>query len=231
MRPIFAIVASAVGFAVTCWVVRNALRFIFRGQAQNPLGVALISAGVWLLFVRAFMLAVPLLVLGIILSLRNNVALSNGSTTRVSTVRSAHLEMFLDHESGTIDGRILTGEHEGQALSSLSLTDLLSYHAELQSDQDSVLLLETYLDSAQPDWRDQMDGNSSTHDDDKSPLSRQLSRDEAYQLLGLEAGCSDEDIRRAYHRLIKRVHPDGGGSAALTTRVTEARDRLFGDRH
>lgn len=41
--------------------------------------------------------------------------------------------------------------------------------------------------------------------------------------------CALTGIREAYHRLIKRVHPDSGGSAALTAQITEARNRLLGD--
>jgi hypothetical protein len=229
MQPILTVVASAVGFAITLWVVRSALRSIFRTQALNSLGIVLIAAGIGLFFFRAVTAAIPLLILGTVLLLQKNAAMVRGSTTPTSKVRSSQLEMTLDHETGTIDGRILTGKRQGQVLSNLALHELLRYHAEVQTDEESVKLFETFLDSAHPDWRDQKD-ESSARGEGTSPLSRQLSRDEAYQLLGLEAGCSEADIRSAYHRLIKRVHPDSGGSAALTAQITEARDRLLGDR-
>ncbi len=230
MQPILIVFASAVGFAISLWVVRSVLRSIFGTQAQKPLGVVLIAAGIWLFFFRAVTVAIPLLILGTVLLLRKNVVMASGSTTQTSKVRSAHLEMTLDHETGTIDGRILIGKRQGQVLSNLALHELLKYHAEIQMDEESVKLFETFLDSAHPDWRDQEDVNSA-RGEETSPLSRQLSRDEAYQLLGLEAGCSEEEIRRAYHRLIKRVHPDSGGSAALTAQITEARNRLLRDGH
>ncbi len=53
-----------------------------------------------------------------------------------------------------------------------------------------------------------------------------LSLREARDLLGLRAGASADDIRTAHHRLIARVHPDAGGSAALASRVNAARDLL-----
>jgi len=228
MQPILIVVSSAVGFAFTVWAVRSALRSIFRVQTQNLLGFVLIAAGIWLLLFRAVTVAIPILILGIVAVLQKNVAPAGGPVTQTSTVRSAHLEMSLDHETGTIDGLILTGNRQGQVLSNLALHDLLLYHDEVQTDEESVKLLETFLDSAHPDWREQKN-ESTIRNEDTSPFSRQLSRDEAYQLLGLEPGCSQEDIRRAYHRLIKRVHPDTGGSAVLMAQITEARDRLLGE--
>ncbi len=230
MKPILIFVASAVGFAIMLWIFRSVLRSIFRIQALNPMGVVLIAVGILLLFLRTAALAIPLLILGTVLLLRKNGGTASGPATQISKVRSAHLEMILDHETGTIDGRILTGQRQGQVLSDLSLHELLGYHAEVQADEESLKLFETFLDSAHPDWRDQKD-ESSAYGEETSPLLRQLSREEAYRLLGLEAGCSEADIRSAYRRLIKRVHPDSGGSAALTAQVTEARDRLLGDRH
>jgi DnaJ homolog subfamily C member 19 len=49
---------------------------------------------------------------------------------------------------------------------------------------------------------------------------------EARALLGLEKGASLEQIGEAHRRLIAKVHPDAGGSAALATRVNAARDAL-----
>lgn len=228
MQPILIVFASAVSFAVTLWAVLSVLRSIFRLHVPNPLGVVLIAAGIWLFFFRAIAFSIPLLILGTVLLLRKNGGMASGSTRQTSKVSSEHLEMTLDHETGAIDGRILSGNRQGQVLSDLALHELLKYCAEIQMDEESVKLLHTFLDSAHPDWRDKED-ESSTRGEETSPLSRQMSRDEAYKLLGLEVGCDEEDIRKAYHRLIKRVHPDSGGSAALMAQVTEARDRLLGD--
>jgi DnaJ-class molecular chaperone len=56
-----------------------------------------------------------------------------------------------------------------------------------------------------------------------------LSTDEARDLLGLRRDASVEDIRAAHRRLIGRVHPDAGGSAALASRVNAARDVLVAE--
>jgi hypothetical protein len=228
MQPLLTFLAGAVGFAISLWIVRSVLRSIFPAIVQNSLGVLLITVGILLIFIRLVALAIPLLILGAVLLLPRNAAMARRSTARTSQVRSAHLEMTLDHETGSIDGEILTGIFQGQVLSDLALQELLLYHAEVQNDEETVKLFETFLDSAHPDWRDQME-QSAARGETASSHSRQLSRDEAYRLLGLEAGSSETDIREAYHRLIKRVHPDLGGSAALTAQITEARNRLLGD--
>ena len=55
-----------------------------------------------------------------------------------------------------------------------------------------------------------------------------LSKEEAYEVLGLQAGASEEAILQAHRELIKKIHPDQGGSTYLAARVNQARDRLLG---
>ena len=229
MQPILVIVASALGFTVVFWIVRGVLGSIFRTQALNPLGVAMISTGILFFLFRSIAIAVPLIILGLILLWRKNAGIASGPAPQTSTVRSTYLEMTLDHDSGKIDGRILAGEREGQFLSNLELDELLEYYVEIETDDETVNLFQTFLDNAHPDWRDQQEEHSA-HGQSQSPLSREMNQDQAYEVLGLEPGCTDEDIRKAYHRLIKRVHPDSGGSAVLMAQVTEAKDILLGSR-
>ena len=53
-----------------------------------------------------------------------------------------------------------------------------------------------------------------------------LSPSEARDLLGVSSRANEDEIRAAHRRLIGRVHPDAGGSAALAGRVNAARDVL-----
>lgn len=55
-----------------------------------------------------------------------------------------------------------------------------------------------------------------------------MTREEAYAVLGLARGASEEDIRAAHRRLMRMAHPDGGGSDWLASRVNQARDLLLG---
>ncbi len=87
--------------------------------------------------------------------LRRHAAMrSGGATGQTSSVRSAGLEMTLDHDSGEMDGRVLAGRHEGRLLSELSLSELLEVGDDIRGDAESLRLLESYLDRAHPGWRD-----------------------------------------------------------------------------
>jgi hypothetical protein len=55
-----------------------------------------------------------------------------------------------------------------------------------------------------------------------------MTRDEAYEVLGLRAGASEAEIREAHIRLIRLAHPDRGGSDWLAARINLARDVLLG---
>lgn len=57
--------------------------------------------------------------------------------------------------------------------------------------------------------------------------SARMSRQEALQVFGLTPEATPEDVRREYRRLMKRVHPDPGGSSYLAAKVNEARDVLL----
>lgn len=57
-----------------------------------------------------------------------------------------------------------------------------------------------------------------------------MSRDEAFEVLGLAPDASQDDIRAAHRRLIQRMHPDRGGSAYLAARLNQARRVLLGER-
>ena len=55
-----------------------------------------------------------------------------------------------------------------------------------------------------------------------------MTREEAYDVLGLHPGASEAEIRAAHHRLMRAAHPDSGGSDWLATRINQARDVLLG---
>jgi DnaJ family protein C protein 19 len=55
-----------------------------------------------------------------------------------------------------------------------------------------------------------------------------MTRQEAYEVLGLHPGASNTDIRDAHRRLMRGAHPDHGGSDWLAARINQARDILLG---
>ena len=139
-----------------------------------------------------------------------------------STARSAMIEMRLDHSSGAMTGRVLAGAYAGRAVEALSRPDLLSLCRELaRDDPDGVNLLEAYLDRRFAGWREADQGER------QARRSGAMSRREALEVLGLAEGASSAEIIGAHRALMKKFHPDHGGSTTLAARVNEAKDVLM----
>jgi hypothetical protein len=139
-----------------------------------------------------------------------------------STARSAMIEMRLDHDSGAMTGRVLAGAYAGRAVETLSRPELMSLRQELKRDDpDGVNLLEAYLDRRFAGWRDTDQGERQRRG------GGAMSRREALEVLGLAEGASAADIIRAHRALMKKFHPDHGGSTTLAARVNQAKDVLM----
>lgn len=189
--------------------------------------ILLITVGGLLTVFRRGAIGVPMIIIGLSWWRRSRATRPAGSSGgKKSTVRSADLEMELDHDTGEMDGRVLTGRLEGARLSSLSEGELLSLYREIRSDPDSNTLLVSYLDRYYPNWRERVDPDSFSGREGESGFE-EMTKQQAYQILGLEPGASQEEIHQAWRRLIKGVHPDGGGSAFLTAKINAARDVLM----
>jgi DnaJ-domain-containing protein 1 len=135
--------------------------------------------------------------------------------------------MELDHDTGEMDGTVLAGFFAGRRLSSFDEAGLQQLLAECRAgDPDGVRLLDAYLDRRFPHWRDRTHASEQTQADDK-PRSGALTEEEAYQILGLEPGASLAAIRQAHRTLMKKLHPDQGGSTYLAARVNQAKDFLL----
>ena len=147
------------------------------------------------------------------------------SSGQISRVRSAFLEMELDHDSGAMHGRILAGRHEGAALDALDLATLTGFLADI--DEESRALLMAYLDRREPRWRDHVQGDAATGPSRRGWSGGKMTEEEAYQILGVQPGASAEEIGRAHRTLMKKLHPDQGGSTYLASRVNEAKDVLL----
>jgi len=142
-----------------------------------------------------------------------------------SDVETAWLHMRLDHDSGTMDGLILQGGLKGRKLSELSAAQLLELLGDLRiTDQDSAALLESYLDAVHAGWRD-------ARDEEPQPAGAagsEMTRDEARRILGVSASASEDEILQAWRALMKRNHPDQGGSAYLAAQINRAKEILTG---
>jgi hypothetical protein len=151
---------------------------------------------------------------------------SGAGQRRTSDVRSAMIEMRLDHASGQMSGWVLAGPMQGQALEMLARPACLElYETCLRDDPDGARLLEAYLDRRFPGWRETAQGQGETGR--AGAGSGVMSEKEAYEILGLTERASVDDIARAHRSLMKKLHPDHGGTTTLAARVNQAKDTLL----
>jgi hypothetical protein len=147
------------------------------------------------------------------------------SAGQVSRVRSAFVEMELDHDTGKMRGRILAGRHEGAALDALDVATLAGFLPDI--DEESRSLLMAYLDRREPLWRDNAQADATAGSSHRGWSTGKMTEEEAYQILGVQPGASARDIGLAHRSLMKKLHPDQGGSTYLAARVNEAKDVLL----
>jgi hypothetical protein len=145
---------------------------------------------------------------------------SAGQRSRVS---ASHLSMELDHDTGNMDGEVLAGPFKGRKLSQLPPSELQRFHAQCRAANDQSLpLLEAWLDRTQGEWRTSWGGNQKA-----TATAGSMSREEAYAVLGLKPGALPEDVKSAHKRLMKEFHPDRGGSDYLAAKINMAKEVLL----
>jgi hypothetical protein len=151
-----------------------------------------------------------------------------GNNGQQSAVETAWLRMQLDHATGRMDGDVLQGRHVGRRLSSLSFEELILLLRDCQGhDNQSAALLEAYLDrSIGEDWREKATQGDAGNADAPA-AGGAMTREQAWDVLGLQPGASDADIRAAHRRLMKKFHPDQGGSTYLAAQINRAKDLLL----
>ena len=143
---------------------------------------------------------------------------------QTSQVRSTYLEMELDHDSGRMRGRVLAGRYQGAALEQLDVKSLVDLLGEI--DDESRALLMAYLDRRDSRWRQHAHADADTGGA-AAASSGKMSEQEAYQILGLEPGAGPDLITRAHRTLMKKFHPDQGGTSYLAARINEAKEILL----
>jgi hypothetical protein len=149
---------------------------------------------------------------------------SRRSSGQTSQVRSQFLDMALDHDTGAMSGRIIAGPYAGRLLDEFDLDALTAMSSAF--DGESTALLESYLDRRFPAWRQHAKGNAAGGQR-RAATGGKMTDEEAYQILGLQPGAGRDEIGRAHRALMKKLHPDQGGSTYLAARVNEAKDTLL----
>jgi hypothetical protein len=163
--------------------------------------------------------------------------LGGPSPGQSSDVETRYLRMRLDHDTGVLDGTVLEDDFAGRRLGEMALEELLALLRVCRvEDDESATVLEAYLDRVRgAAWRggdDEGDAGDAGGSHWGRGRSRSgggsMTREEAYEILGLKPGASDAEIKRAHHSMMQKMHPDHGGSNYLATKINEAKDVLLG---
>lgn len=189
-------------------------------------------AGFFLLTGR-FAFAPPLAILALMF-LRNRPFFGGGSrpsSGQTSDVETDWLQATLNHDSGEMDATVLRGAFEGKTLSSMSLEQLLQLREEAAADEQSLNILNTFLDryfSEEADGEQAHTGQSSKEERTRARSSGgPMSRAEALEILELDSSASKDDIKSAHRQLMKKFHPDHDGSDYMAAKLNEAKDLLL----
>lgn len=145
-----------------------------------------------------------------------------------SNVRSSFIDMTLDHDTGELKGTIIAGTYAGRSLDEFDLPQLAAIMQGF--DAESGALLESYLDRRFSGWRQNAQGAGAGGQRGQA-ASGKMTTEEAYQILGLQPGAARDEIGRAHRSLMKKLHPDQGGSTYLAARVNEAKETLLRTHH
>ena len=173
----------------------------------------------------AFGYAAPLAMYALWLLFRRQPGVASSSPSgQTSQIRTAHLEMELDIDSGAMRGTVLMGVFAGRDIETMAPAELALLWQDCRfEDPQSAQLLEAYLDRIHPTWREDM-----ARAEGEDGAGGHMTVEEARDILGVKPGASPDDIRRAPRELMKKMHPDRGGSSYLATKINEAKDLLLG---
>jgi len=64
-----------------------------------------------------------------------------------------------------------------------------------------------------------------------APTDSSMTREEALDILGLSGNPTVTEIKESHHKLMRKIHPDQGGSDYLAMKLNQAKDKLLEDHH
>ena len=140
-----------------------------------------------------------------------------------------YLNVVADANTGKLYGTVLAGRFRNRRLTELSLEQLLDVREQCRRDDpDAAMLIEAYLDQVYgAAWKAKAESGPHGEAHPRNAAGPGMTREEAYEILGLKPGADDAEIREAHRRLMMKFHPDQGGSDYLATRINQAKDMLL----
>jgi hypothetical protein len=145
-----------------------------------------------------------------------------------SSVRTEMLEMTLDHDSGEMDGLVHKGNFAGRRLADLGENELQILLDEARvRDAQATQLLEAYIARREMGGKTGARSGAGNSGGGAAPGPRSMTVDEAYAVLGLQPGATRDDVQQAHRALMKKYHPDQGGTTYLASKINEAKEVLL----
>ena len=221
----FDVIAYAmVGLSLSASVVQIGRWFL----NANPR--AILAAGRWGMV--GFIAAAPLVLLWLVMSGRSTLAMMFAAFVMPVLVQGG-----LRWRSLFPQFNLTRARHRGWVPNfqeePTGARSVVPYPPDAELVRQSVAVLKAYLDHVGSRAERQLTevqlpsrpvngvGNGSRH--------RQMSREEAFEVLGLEPTASLREIREACSRLEQKFDPEVGGTHYLATKINEAKDVLFED--
>ena len=90
-----------------------------------------------------------------------------------------------------------------------------------------VIQYAKYLPFIQQKFQQAQAGQHQNDQQSTRTRRQSISKQQAYEILGLKPGCSRDDINRAHKRMMQKMHPDRGGSDYLAAQINQAKDILL----
>jgi len=195
---------------------------------QKSGGILVLALATLLFMTGKFLLAAPLLIFGLWLIGRNTFGVrltsAKPSPATVKRFRTTLLDVEIDQATGAIQGRVVAGRFARRTLGALSAHEATALWREARiKDPQCVPIIEAMLDRIDPRWRELQGAHAQGDADAKG----QITPKEAYNVLGLSTDATRADVQRAHKELMKRFHPDQGGSNYLAAKINEAKDILL----
>jgi len=218
------IAALAIGGLGFLWFMTTPPAKMAR-QLRLATGAVLLAAALFLIVRGVISYALPLATMAIWFFLRPGSGERPAPTPgQTSQVRTPHLEMELDLGTGAMRGRVLKGVFAGREIDQMAPAELALLWQDCRfEDPQSAQLIEAYLDQVHPSWREDL-----ARAETEVGHTGKMTAEEAYEILGLRPGATSDEIRKAHRDLMKRLHPDRGGSSYLAAKINAAKELLLG---
>jgi hypothetical protein len=235
MNLAYLFLVAALGFAFVVWVGRSGARTpmdFLKRKWRKALGAGLAVVGLFLAARGRWDIGTLLGGAGWLMVTGNPLPNLHPMAFIQKILMGEPKSKALDTKGGQGPITVTMGRYAGRSLDGLTKAEFLPLLQELSRlDPVGLPIIEKYLDGRFPGWIEDMQANphswglGSGHGSGNRGLS--LSEDEAYEILGLAPGAGAEAIREAHRELIKKLHPDHGGSTYLAARVNDAKAVLM----